>query len=332
MLPPNVLRPTPDRYESAWGGMVTPAGYGGRVLEIGQHFSLRQIGASIGSLAPGCRACPLHYHVVEEELFFVLDGEVTIRELRPDDEHYTEYPLRPGELAAYPPNTRIAHHSHNRTDRPVRYLGLSSPERAPGEIAVYPDSGKTLLRGFQIGVLTEGLDPETHIVAANERARDRAVQTLSITDRPDWVQTAERLEERLLREGLFGRPLSRAAGAKQLFANLDRLEAGAISSPLHYHSQDEELLLVLSGAPLLRQIRNGQEEQIQLQPDDLVAWRAEDQIAHQLLSPEGPSTYLIVGTARRDDVLVFPETNQMFVRALGERGIHHRTGYFDGER
>jgi uncharacterized cupin superfamily protein len=328
VLPPNVFRPTEDDYSLPWGDRPIPPGYGGKVLALSERLRLTALGAGIGVLPPGKRPCPLHYHHFEEELFFVLEGEVTVRELAAQADRYTEYVLRPGELVAYPPGTGIAHQSHNRTDEDVRYLALSSGH-APGEVAAYPDSGKTALRGVGIGVFGATAGP--HIAAANARARARETDFLGLADRPVHVQGPDRVPERVLGHGIHGRPLARLAGATEVFANVDRLDRGAVSGPLHWHTRDEELLLVLDGTPTLRQLREGVEECAQLQPGDWVVWHPADRVAHQLLAEEDPARVLVIGTDRADDVTVFEEEGRIFVRALGRSGTLEETGYFAGE-
>lgn len=318
-LPPNVLRPTPAHWESSWGDRAVPAGFGGRSVEIGRTFELRRLGACLNELPPGLSSCPMHHHLFEEEVFFVLEGELTVQELRPGVPAREEYTLRPGELVVYPPGTGIAHRSWNRTSVPVRYLALSTGW-LDHEITVYPDSGKTQLRALrQLGQL--GPDGPSPV---------REVQRLSA--RPSWVASSLSVEERPLGGGSFGRRLAAAAGATHIFANLDRLAPGAVSGPLHWHSADEELALVLTGRPTLRQLREGSEEQVGLGPGDIVVWKHGDRIAHQLRNEgDGDATVLVAAANRPEDITVFPEEDRVYVRAMGRGGTMRPMGYFDGE-
>lgn len=328
MLPSNVLRPSAADYTPSWADRPRPSQYDGRTLEVGALLQTTCLGVSVTVLEPGQLPCPLHAHWGEEELFMTLEGELTVRELAPDDDAYTEYTLAPRELVAYPPGTWLAHQSRNHGDAPVRYLALSSAH-APGEFAVYPDSGKTLIRGVGIGVLDAEVGP--HVSAANAASANRPSRLLAGSDRPAHCADTSRVPERDLGNGVFGRPLARAVGATQVFANLDRLTAGSRSSPLHWHTRDEELVLVLAGTPTLRQVHEGRETRFRLEPGDWVVWHPGDRIAHQLIADDGEASVLVVGTDAPDDVTVFPESDTLFVRALNRRTTLRLAPYFAGE-
>ena len=63
------------------------------------------------------------------------------------------------------------------------------------------------------------------------------------------------------RDGFRGRRarLGRQAGAEHLGASLFELEPGSAAFPLHYHLGNEELLIVLSGTPVLRTLTGERE-------------------------------------------------------------------------
>src|SRR5688572_3017936 len=72
-----------------------------------------------------------HFHTREDELVFVLEGEVVLR----TDEG--EQVLTAGTCAGFPAGVRNGHHFINRSDRPARYLEISNRDR--GDSAEYPD-------------------------------------------------------------------------------------------------------------------------------------------------------------------------------------------------
>jgi uncharacterized cupin superfamily protein len=84
----------------------------------------------------GKRAFPFHNHRVNEEAFFILEGqgEVRIGE--------QTYPIRKGDFIANPPGAaETAHQVVNTSDTAeLRYIGIST--RMSPEIAEYPDSKK----------------------------------------------------------------------------------------------------------------------------------------------------------------------------------------------
>lgn len=109
--------------------------YDRRFGEISGLIGARKLGYNLTVIAPGKRNCPFHNHHVEEEMFFILEGEGELR-------YGTErYPLKPGDIIACPTGgPETAHQIINTGKTEMRYLSLST--MAELEICDYPDSGK----------------------------------------------------------------------------------------------------------------------------------------------------------------------------------------------
>jgi uncharacterized cupin superfamily protein len=334
-LPVNVLRASALGWEEGPGNPRVEARIGWRSRRF-DALPLRALGAHLQQLMPGLVSAPLHHHLLEEEHFYLLEGELVVRELASGAGEYREYPLRPGELVAYPAGTGLAHHFHNRGTTPATFVALS--DQREGEICAYPDSGKVLLTALgKVGVLRasgERVDDErafarAQIALANRAAGARSMRR--VIERPDHVADAERCPERAVGAG-FGRPLARVAGARSVFVNEDRLPPGATSSPLHWHTADEELVIVLEGAPTLSQVREDVEEIAQLIPGDVVHWAPGDRVAHHLVNRgREDARLLVIGTDRPEDLCVFPERGYAFSRLLGRRVALAEAGFWDGE-
>jgi uncharacterized cupin superfamily protein len=103
------------------------------------------LGVSWFELAPGKKAFPFHFHLANHEALFVLEGEGVLR--LGEEEH----PLRPGDYVAFPPGPP-AHQVINRSQAPLRYLGLSTMKEP--EVAVYPDSKKVGVLARRHGVMS----------------------------------------------------------------------------------------------------------------------------------------------------------------------------------
>lgn len=101
----------------------------------------KKLGYNLTAVPPGKRAFPLHNHHVNEEMFFVIegDGEVRVGE--------AVYPIRAGDIIACPAGGKeTAHQIINTGTKELKYLAVST--KLSPDIAEYPDSGK-------FGVLAE---------------------------------------------------------------------------------------------------------------------------------------------------------------------------------
>jgi uncharacterized cupin superfamily protein len=98
---------------------------------LGDATGLKKIGINLTTLMPGKESSVRHYHTLEDEFVFVLEGEVV---LRTDEGEQT---LAAGMCAGFPAGTTNGHQLVNRTTRPARYLEISN--RDPADAAEYPD-------------------------------------------------------------------------------------------------------------------------------------------------------------------------------------------------
>ncbi len=114
----------------------------GRYGVIGERIGAQKLGYNLTICPPGKKVCPFHNHHVDEEMFFILEGEGL---LRFGDQ---EYPLRQHDVIACPAGKRdVAHQIVNTGKTDLKYLALSTMAR--GEICEYPDSNKV---GVYVGV------------------------------------------------------------------------------------------------------------------------------------------------------------------------------------
>ncbi len=91
---------------------------------------LSQFGAFIETLPPGSRSSFRHWHETEDEMIYVLSGELVLVE-----DHET--PLRAGDAAAWPAGQPIGHCLANRSAAPASYLVIGTRNRT--DIIHYPD-------------------------------------------------------------------------------------------------------------------------------------------------------------------------------------------------
>src|SRR5262245_28681637 len=98
---------------------------------LGDALGLTTIGVNLTTLLPGKESSMRHYHTREDEMVFVLEGEVVLRT------DAGEQVLTAGMCAGFPAGSTDGHQLVNRSDRPACYLEISN--RDPEDTAAYPD-------------------------------------------------------------------------------------------------------------------------------------------------------------------------------------------------
>ena len=102
---------------------------------VGPLIGAKDLGYSYDVVPPGKTSCPFHSHRGEEEMFFIVRGEGTLRygaERRK---------VRAGDFICCPvggPET--AHQIINDSSADLAYISVST--MMPAEVCEYPDSGK----------------------------------------------------------------------------------------------------------------------------------------------------------------------------------------------
>ncbi|HEY2862932.1 MAG TPA: cupin domain-containing protein [Casimicrobiaceae bacterium] len=98
---------------------------------LGDAFGLTRFGFNLETLQPGAQSALRHWHTLNDELVYVLDGEVTLV----TDAGETR--MTAGMCVGFKAGVRNGHHFINRSDRPADYLLIGS--RVPGDRGFYPD-------------------------------------------------------------------------------------------------------------------------------------------------------------------------------------------------
>jgi uncharacterized cupin superfamily protein len=121
----------PERRGSNYPSLfATPASLRVRKA-LGNAAGLKDFGVNLTELPPGAWSSQRHWHTSEDELVYILSGEVT---LVTDD---AEQVLRAGDCAAFPKNVADGHHLINRSDALAIFLEIGS--RADTDSCQYPD-------------------------------------------------------------------------------------------------------------------------------------------------------------------------------------------------
>lgn len=111
--------------------------YAAKFQLISKTVGANKLGYRVTTLPPGKKAWPYHHHHVNEEMFFILEGEGI---LRYDDKMY---PIKKGDfISAVAGDVHTGHQIINNSNRDLIYLCVSTMMEP--EICEYPDSKKVM--------------------------------------------------------------------------------------------------------------------------------------------------------------------------------------------
>src|SRR2546423_3893537 len=112
----------PEPFKSRMGDRVK--------RRLGQACGLTKLGVNLVSLGPGGQSALRHWHTLEDEFVYVLEGEVVLVT------DAGEQVLTAGVCARYPPGRRDAPHFLKRRAATAPYLQVGTPAKAA--FAVHP--------------------------------------------------------------------------------------------------------------------------------------------------------------------------------------------------
>ena len=105
---------------------------------LGNAVGLDQFGVNLTTLKPGAASALRHWHEREDELIYMLEGEVVLIE------DGGETVLKPGDAAGFKANSRNGHHLVNKSSRAAVYLEIGT--RSKHEYVEYPDVDLKVVR------------------------------------------------------------------------------------------------------------------------------------------------------------------------------------------
>ncbi|QHQ34979.1 cupin domain-containing protein [Algicella marina] len=97
---------------------------------------LTQFGAFEEILPPGSSSSVKHWHAGEDEMVYVLQGEITLHE---GDNSVV---MRPGDAATFRAGDPVGHCFQNRSESEARILVIGT--RSSGDVITYPDHDRIL--------------------------------------------------------------------------------------------------------------------------------------------------------------------------------------------
>jgi uncharacterized cupin superfamily protein len=130
--------------------------------------------------------------------------------------------------------------------------------------------------------------------------------------------------------------LGRQAGSRRLGASLFAVPPGEAAYPYHWHMGEEELVLVVEGAPLLR-VPSGERR---LERGEVVSFPRGEEGAHQLVNDTGEEVrFLAISEQGDPDIVMYPDSGKLGAFERRPQGgglfklfrVDDEVGYWDGE-
>ena len=140
-----------------------------------------------------------------------------------------------------------------------------------------------------------------------KRQRKPVIDTNSV----EWIEASYR-QQKYRYKDLSG---------DHLGARIEELPPGHSSSFHHFHTSEEEHVLVLKGKATLK----FGDDELSIKAGDHLCFFAGDETAHHIKNnTNGPCSYLVYGERKNDDVVVYPDAGVMLIKSLGGKQFTYR--------
>jgi uncharacterized cupin superfamily protein len=284
------------------------------------------------------RTAPAHYHFIEEEHLFILEGTLTLRL------GAGTHRMKAGDYACFPAGQKAGHTLINDGDKPCRYV--IAGENSQNEVVVYTDTNKVLVRPLGRRALLDLAairnywdDENTGLPQGQVPPADGKVEAddPNLKPKPPISSDTVAWEDSFSADKFGGRAkhLTFAAVGQGYHVGMliESPAPGKRLCPRHYHMLEEEQAIILEGEVTL--LLDGDERHV-MKPGDYICFPAGRKIGHSFLnSGTGPARYLMIGERNPSDVCVYPDSNKLAVGALRSRQDIFDMGgtrdYWDGE-
>jgi uncharacterized cupin superfamily protein len=297
-------------------------------FEIG-HLRGRwtRLGEAAGSIGVGVRriqvpaggwSTPAHEHGSEEEIFYVLSG----RGLTWQKERTAE--IGAGDCIVYRAGAG-AHSLHAVEDLDV--LAFGPRHRTPG--VAFPRLGFSLVgrRAVESGPGAVEGAPVQFVREAEAGPPDLPDQP---GERPTTIVNVDAVPPKQFgrsRVQSLRRDLGRAAGSVATGIKHVEVEPGKDATPLHCHSLEEELFVILDGEGTLML----GDDETPVRSGHVVSRPPGTGIAHAFRAGERGLTFLAYGSREPGDLCYYPRSNKVSFRGLGVIARVEPLDYWDGE-
>jgi uncharacterized cupin superfamily protein len=286
--------------------------------DLGTAAGTVSVGVTRWQVDPGMRSTPAHVELAEEEIFFVLAGSGLSWQF--DGETTAAYEIGEGDCIVYLATEVV----HTLRAGPEGLDVLAFGQRAYPGGTWLPRAGVVRMPPAWVDAPAGTPHPWQREADAGElEFPEPAARPANIVNLTDVDEDPEPRS----RYSAVWRELGRAAGSLRTGLNHVELSPGALGSPLHCHSAEEELFVVLDGEGT---VLLG-DERIPVQRGHVVARPPGTRVAHALEAGGAGMTYLAYGTREPNDIAYYPRSQKVYFRGVGLMTRVEKLDYWDGE-
>jgi uncharacterized cupin superfamily protein len=288
-----------------------------RWTDLGRGAGSDTVGGRRIQIPAGGWSTPAHEHGREEELFYVLGGR--------------GISWQAGRTAEIGPRDSIVYHAHGgaHTLHALEDLDvLAFGPRVHDESLGFPRLGLSLVGSRAVASLPYAIDGAP--IQFIREAEAGPPELPEPGPRPDTIVNLDDVEPRAIERERIARArrdLGTAVGSRQTGLVHVVVPAGKQSVPLHCHSLEEELFVILDGEGVLLL----GDEEAPVRPGSVVARPAATGVAHAFRAGEAGLTYLAYGPREPGDLCYYPHSNKISFRGVRLIGRIERLDYWDGE-
>jgi uncharacterized cupin superfamily protein len=285
---------------------------------LGEAAGCRTVGVRRIEVHEGGWSTPAHEHGRSEEIFYVLGGQGLSWQRGEVVE------IREGDCIVYRPGTG-AHTLHALTELDVLAFGPRMTDESPR----FPRLGFSLLGGRWVESL-DGVVDGFPIQFVRE-AEVGPPELSESAPRPNTIVNLADVEGKTVeREHVSRTRRNLGIACGSVTTGLQHVEVAPDkeSAPLHCHSLEEEIFVVLDGDGVLVL---DDEEETPVRQGSVVARPAGTGVSHLFRAGDSGLTYLAYGTREPGDVCYYPRSNKISFGGVGVIGRIEKLDYWDGE-
>ena len=290
----------------------------GRWTELGGAAGSVTVGVRRIQIPAGYWSTPAHEHGLEEEIFYVLAG----RGMSWQRERTTD--VRAADCIAYLPR-RGAHSLHALEDLDVLAFGPRHDDESPR----FPRLSLSLIGNRAVESLPGSIEGVP--IQFVREAEIGPPELPEPGEQPGTIVNVADVEGYRWGRGpveSIRRDLGQAIGSAITGLKHVEVAPGKDATPLHCHSQEEEIFVVLGGGGVL--VLEGEGETA-VRVGHVVARPAGTGVAHQFRAGDDGLTFLAYGTREPGDMCYYPRSTKISFRGLDVIGRLERLDYWDGE-